>query len=103
MIGVAGNGVWEMIVSPTTGVASQSGRILNEAVVSNAAASTINRVYRKDFSDGAGHGYLVAVDSLFVTLASALTGLTNTADLRLLYRFKEVPLAEYIGIVQSQT
>lgn len=62
-----------------------------------------NRVFRKDLTDGAGHGYLVATDSIFARLSSTLTGLTNTADVRLLYRFKEVPLAEYIGIVQSQS
>lgn len=55
-----------------------------------------------DLSDGAGHGYLVATDSIFASCNSAATGLTNAANFKILYRYKEVSLAEYIGIVQSQ-
>lgn len=62
-----------------------------------------NRIYRKNFSDGAGHGYLIATDSIFARLFTGGTGVANTAYIRLLYRFKEVDLAEYIGIVQSQS
>lgn len=60
------------------------------------------RQYRKDFTDGAGHGMLIGVDSLFARLASTATGSANTAYIRLYYRFKEVSLTEYVGIVQSQ-
>lgn len=63
-----------------------------------------------DLTDGAGHGILVATDnifvscsisvgSVFVTQADAATG---AASCNILYRFKEIALAEYIGIVQSQ-
>lgn len=70
--------------------------------VPNNTNTWMRRTFRKDFSDGAGHGLLIATDSIFAALNSTATTLTNIADCRLLYRFKEVPLAEYIGIVQSQ-
>lgn len=55
-----------------------------------------------DLTDGAGHGVLVATDAIF--LNGSTTGFTAAATyvVKLLYRFKEVSLAEYIGIVQSQ-
>ena len=55
-----------------------------------------------DLSDGAGHGVLVASDRLFLQIQSTNTIQANAVECRILYRFKEVSLAEYIGIVQSQ-
>lgn len=55
-----------------------------------------------DLTDGAGHGVLVATDSMFFAISSANTGLKMNAACKILYRFKEVPLEAYIGIVQSQ-
>lgn len=63
-----------------------------------------------DLTDGAGHGLLVATDNIFLSVqttniafvgesADSIVGFV-AADL--IYRFKEVALAEYIGIVQSQ-
>ena len=56
----------------------------------------------QDFTDGAGHGILVATDNLFIQANT--TGQTAAAafNFKILYRFKEVSLVEYIGIVQSQ-
>lgn len=68
----------------------------------------------QDFTDGAGHGILVATDNMYLTLVSQISNYDNTGALpvpfavssavgaKVLYRFKEVALAEYIGIVQSQ-
>ena len=67
-----------------------SGMILNE------------QPYSQDLMDGAGHGYLVATDNLYVQINSAGTSLANVARIKILYRWKNVHLAEYIGIVQSQ-
>ncbi len=55
-----------------------------------------------DLTDGAGHGFLIGVNSIFLSCNSALTALVNEIHYRILYRFKEVPLAEYIGIVSAQ-
>lgn len=56
----------------------------------------------QDMTDGAGHGFLVASDSIFLQTQSTGTGLTNSCTCRILYRFKRVALVEYIGILQSQ-
>jgi hypothetical protein len=62
----------------------------------------VNSPRKWDFTDGAGHGILVATDNIFI---QASTNGQNTASLfrfKILYRFKSVSLVEYIGIVQSQ-
>lgn len=59
--------------------------------------------YMIDVTDGAGHGLLVATDSIFMQVNSATTGATVTCNAHILYRWKNVSLAEYIGIVQSQS
>jgi hypothetical protein len=60
--------------------------------------------YVEDLTDGMGHGVLVATDQLFLgTVQSGATNpVTGNITCRLLYRWKNVRLSEYIGIVQSQ-
>jgi len=64
-----------------------------------------------DLTDGAGHGILIATDNVYLAFdvlisspagnnISVLVGSYLQADL--IYRFKNVSLQEYIGIVQSQ-
>lgn len=57
-----------------------------------------------DFTDGAGHGILVGTDNLFLQADTDgyAAGDIPTMTYKLLYRFKEVSLIEYIGMVQSQ-
>lgn len=55
-----------------------------------------------DLTDEAGHGILVATDQIYLYLLSVTTSQTNSVVARLEYRFKDVSLEEYIGIVQSQ-
>lgn len=55
-----------------------------------------------DTSDGAGHGLLIATDNVYLQVSSANTGAAAAVNCWLLYRFKEVDLEEYVGIVQSQ-
>lgn len=56
-----------------------------------------------DMTDGAGHGILVATDSLFMQVSSVNQDAAQTSTVWILYRWKNVGLAEYIGIVQSQS
>lgn len=59
----------------------------------------------QDLTDGAGHGVLLGTDSFFVQYSvrgQASTGGLHVTRGKILYRFKEVDLTEYIGIVQSQ-
>ena len=55
-----------------------------------------------DFTDGAGHGILIGTDNMYMQYDN--DGFTSvlTATWKIAYRFKEVPLIEYIGMVQSQ-
>lgn len=58
-----------------------------------------------DLTDNAGHGLLVGTDNIYVRGFTAIAGgyfLGGTVVAQLKYRFKEVSLTEYIGIVQSQ-
>jgi len=55
-----------------------------------------------DLTDGAGHGLLVATDAIFQDVNTLGFAGAATVQARLLYRWKEITLQEYIGIVQSQ-
>lgn len=55
-----------------------------------------------DLTDGAGHGVLVGTDNIFYGVNTAGFTSVSSFSMKILYRFKEVPLQEYIGIVQSQ-
>lgn len=60
-------------------------------------------VMYRDLTDGAGHGVLVATDNLYVQMyvnGAATSG--TTGSVKILYRYKNVSVQEYIGIVQSQ-
>ena len=76
--------------------------LLDSIFTSAVGVSVQNLVYRQNLSDGAGHGILIATDSIFMTVISAATLQANAFVAKILYRFKEVSLSEYIGIVQGQ-
>lgn len=65
-------------------------------------ARTEDDIIWQDCTDGAGHGILVATDNIFVQIQSTGTGVTVSCGVKLLYRWKNVSLQEYVGIVQSQ-
>jgi hypothetical protein len=58
--------------------------------------------FSDELYDSAGHGILVATDFINIGVYSATTAVANEYILKIAYRWKEVTLAEYIGIVQSQ-
>lgn len=102
--------------SPPSGAnyAEIAGRLLDDprvlstwnqtlvASATNTGVTIIDQGYNVDLTDSSGHGILIATDSISMFILSAATGIVNTAWCRVSYRFKEVTLAEYIGIVQSQ-
>lgn len=80
------------------------------AVFNAAAGSTFTSGVRPhpelhDLTDGDGHGMLVATDRLFLRIqnVSTLQTVANNSNCNVLYRWKEVSLEEYIGLVQSQS
>lgn len=56
----------------------------------------------QDFTDNAGNGILIATDNLYMCIGSENTGGSDDMTWKLLYRFRTVPVIEYVGIVQSQ-
>lgn len=58
--------------------------------------------YVQDFTDGAGHGILIASDNIYLGISSTATGNQNICNVKILYRWKDVSIQEYVGIVQSQ-
>lgn len=64
----------------------------------------VDPVYH-DLTDGAGHGILVAVDQMHLTMFVQSPGdpTLYSTGVKIYYRFKEVSLVEYIGIVQQQS
>ena len=59
--------------------------------------------YYIDLTDNAGHGLLIATDNIYGYITTEqTTGANFEVVVNIEYRFKQVSLAEYIGIVQSQ-
>ena len=55
------------------------------------------------YDGGGGKGFLLATDSIFAMVDSTSNSAALTAHFKLLYRFVEIGLQEYIGIVQQQS
>jgi hypothetical protein len=56
---------------------------------------------RYDFQSKTGYGFLVASDNLWVIVSSVGMAGALTVQARLFYRFVDVDVKEYVGIVQS--
>jgi len=91
--------------------AQMSGKVIARSSISVMATAgstgqgAIDTIKMVDCTDGAGNGVLVATDQMFFGIIQ--TGATNpltagNVNCRILYRWKNVGLTEYIGIVQSQ-
>jgi hypothetical protein len=63
--------------------------------------SYYQRHHRWDFQSQDGYGYLLAADSFHMSGASAGQAAANVFDWKLYYRFVDIPLSEFVGIVQS--
>lgn len=68
--------------------------------ISGADITTFPLRYNMQSQDG--HGYLLASDSLWFALDSVSLNTGTHMNIRLHYRFVQVTIEEYIGIVQSQ-
>lgn len=78
--------------------------ILNRSAFTAAGTymASLPQVRVWDCTDGAGHGILIATDNIYLQIASTTTGNANTEYVKILYRWKNVGLQEYIGLVQAQ-
>lgn len=89
-----------------------NGQLIAKAHVHACAVATAANVIATgptfpivvDLTDNMGHGLLVGTDSLFFQTiqTNAASPLSGNVTCRILYRWKNVSITEYIGIVQSQ-
>lgn len=63
----------------------------------------VDNIVLHDITDGAGHGVLVGTDQIYLNLTTQNFNAVQSVYCSILYRFKEVTLPDYIGIVQSQS
>lgn len=75
--------------------------LLTSSNETTSGAIVQNSPIAVDLTDGSGHGVLLATDSVFLQFVNG-TGSAATPQCRVLYRFKEVSVTEFIGIVQAQ-
>ncbi len=60
-----------------------------------------NDPVRQDLQSTDGFGYLLASDAFNVSILGTNTGVANQVDWKLFYRFVDIPLSEFVGLVQS--
>lgn len=68
-----------------------------------ATIAVIDRAPVIDVTDGAGHGLVIAARNIFLTVLTTGTAISNRVTARMLYRYKEVRLTEYLTLAQFQT
>lgn len=62
----------------------------------------VQEPYVQDLTDGNGNGVLIAVPRLFLGGDADAGNVAFNADIKILYRVREVNVAEFVGIAQSQ-
>lgn len=92
-------GVTEASPSKLTNV---SATIASWGITSQGVnTGTLPGRYVLDLQSRDGYGFLFAGDKINCNVLSTNTGVANTIRFRIYYRFVEVPLQEYLGIIQS--
>jgi len=94
------------IGTPPTGVLPfNNPRVVAEvrvdAHINTSGAFVTMQPFRYEMQSMDGHGYLMAAESFHVSIFSANTAVINPVEWRLYYRFIDIPLSEFIGLVQS--
>lgn len=72
--------------------------IINDSVKSGTTVWP----FQHRLDDGAGHGVLVAVDRMNLTIGSLTGTAASVVTVKILYRMINVSVMEYIGLVQAQ-
>ena len=71
------------------------------ATAAGSGSVIITFPMRYDFQTNDGFGYLLASDSFRVSMDSSNSGAIAGFAWKLFYRFVDIPLTEFLGIVQS--
>ncbi len=75
----------------------------SNTVVTTSGLAFVQMPWKNRYDTGGGKGFLIATDSIFTQVSSASQAGPLTAHFKVLYRFVEVGLQEYIGIIQQQS
>lgn len=77
---------------------------MNRGVFATTGGSQVTYPILIDLTDNAGNGVLVATDNIFITFGFVDITLLDPIKMsaKVLYRFVNVGIKEYVGIVQSQ-
>jgi len=109
LVDTADSNVNAILTTSSSGVTATS--YANTRVIDMAAGVTLfnaassfhfDPMVIHDLTDGAGHGMLVGSDNLYIQIASVASGVANNVYCKILYRWKDVSIQEYVGIVQAQ-
>lgn len=74
---------------------------LKMQLVTSGAISTILPLIQ-DFTDGQGNGILIGSSTLKIGANSVGQGAARTVACKILYRYKDVPIEEYVGLINGQ-
>jgi len=75
--------------------------VFNRVVSTSGSANTTYPIH-VDMTDGAGNGFLVATDRMFIYGAGVGNAVAGRYTAKILYRLIEVGITEYVGIVGGQ-
>lgn len=75
---------------------------IRNRVQTTSGASAVTMPIHIDMTDGAGNGFLVATDRMFIYGAGVGNSVAGTYIAKILYRLVEVGITEYVGIVAGQ-
>ncbi len=77
---------------------------MTTGTVTTGSVTVTSSLKTYDMTDGAGHGYLIASDNLYFSVATSsfVTNLQRMA-IQIIYRWKSIGLTEFIGILTSQS
>lgn len=89
----------DVLVSDPRGIAFMG--FSGDTLVTEGACAIGERFYY-DLTSKDGFGYLFAGDAINLLVTSANTAVANVVGFRIYYRFVEIPITEFVGLVQSQ-
>jgi len=75
--------------------------IFVETAMTTSGATQVKWPLRHSFQDKGGYGYLLASDNFHVSADSTGQAGATISNWKLYYRFVDIPLTEFVGIVQS--
>jgi len=74
----------------------------SDIIITTSGLYTVDRPIIHDFTDGAGHGIIIATSDLFLGVQGTSQTAALQTNVRLLYRFKNIGVDEFVGLAIQQ-